>query len=140
MAVWKALEAEDDLRDGTIEVVTDNTTVVHCLNKQGTIRSARLLDLSETILEEAHSRHLTIKASHLAGEHNTWADALSRGSANTIDWSLTPACFDNICKWAGTPEIDLFASSTNHQLPQFLSLTEATPAGGPDALRTPWNR
>ena len=50
-----------------------------------------------------------------------------------------PFCFDNICKWAGTPEIDLFASSTNHRLPQFLSLTETTPAGGPDALRTPWS-
>ena len=140
VTVWKALEAEDDLRDGTIEVMTDNTAVVHCLNKQGTIRSPRLLGLSELILEEAHRRLLSIKASHLAGELNAWADALSRGSAHTIDWSLTPACFSSICDWAGTPEIDLFASSTNHQLPQFLSLTEATSAGGPDALKTSWNR
>ena len=140
VAVRKVLEAEDDLRNGTIEVLTDNTTVVHCLNKQGTIRSPRLLGLSEIILEEAHKRLLSIKASHLAGELNVWADALSRDSANTIEWTLKPACFDVICDWAGTPEIDLFASSTNHQLPQYLSRTEVTSAGGPDALKTPWNR
>ena len=136
--VWKALEAEDDLRDGTVALLTDSTTAVHCLNKQGTVRSENLLRLSEHILEEAHKRRLVIKATHLAGEDNSWADALSRGSTSTINWSLTPACFASICEWAGTPEVDLFASPTNHRLPQFLSLTEATPAGGLDALRTPW--
>ena len=140
LAVWKAIEAEHDLRNGVIHVVSDNTTTVACLNKQGSLKSARLLELSETILEEAHKRNLLIKASHLAGDLNTWADALSRGSANTIEWSLTPTCFDSICKWAGTPEIDLFASHTNHQLPLFLSRSEVTPAGGPNALLTSWNR
>ena len=138
--VWKALELEEDLREGTISVLTDSTTVVHCLNKQGTVRSASLLRLSETILEEAHRRQLTITATHLAGVSNSWADALSRGSSSTIEWSLTPACFASICTWAGTPEVDLFASQSNHRLPLFLSLTEETSAGGPDALRTPWDQ
>ena len=137
--VWKALEAEHDLRDGTITVMSDSTTVVHCINKQGTTRSASLLRLSEIILEEAHRRHLTIKATHIAGEDNTWADALSRGSTSTINWSLTPACFGSICDWAGTPDIDLFASPTNHRLPQFLALATKTPAGGPDAFKVPWD-
>ena len=96
--------------------------------------------MSELILEEAHARQLSIKAHHLAGVNNTWADALSRGSASTINWSLTPECFDAICRRSGTPHVDLFASTTNHQLPQFLTLTEETPAGGPDALRTPWGQ
>ncbi|MEL7520246.1 MAG: hypothetical protein AAGJ80_01290 [Cyanobacteria bacterium J06553_1] len=137
--VQKALEAEGDLRKGTIQVLTDSTTVVYCLNKEGTTRSPALLRLSETILEESLGRHLIIRATHLAGTHNSWADALSRGSSSTIDWSLTPSCFADICRWAGTPEVDLFASSSNHQLPQFLSLSERTTAGGPDALRTPWD-
>ena len=138
--VWKALELEDDLRDGAITVLSDNTTVVCCLNKQGTVRSASLLRMSETILVEAHKRHLTISATHLAGVNNSWADSLSRGSASTIEWSLTPITFASICEWAGTPEVDLFASRENHRLPLYLSLTEETTAGGPNALMTPWDQ
>ena len=138
--VWKALELEEDLREGSITVLSDSTTVVHCINKQGTIRSEHLLRMSEFILREAHARQLTLQAHHLAGVDNSWADALSRGSSNSIEWSLTPACFASICEWAGTPSVDLFASTTNHQLPDFLTLTERTQAGGPDALRTPWDK
>ena len=83
---------------------------------------------------------MVLRATHLAGVDNTWADALSRGSTSSIEWSLTPACFASLCRWAGTPSIDLFASRRNHRLPLFLSLTEETPAGGPDALRTSWEQ
>ena len=77
---------------------------------------------SEVSLKEAQARQLTIKAHRLAGVDNSWADALSRGSTSTIDWSLAPTCFANICKWSGTPDVDLFASTTNHLLPHFLTL------------------
>ena len=35
--------------------------------------------------------------------------------------------------------IDLFASRANHRLPLYLSLTEETLAGGPDALKVAWD-
>lgn len=139
MTVWMALQQERELRDSVILVLSDNTTTVQCITNQGTIRSRTLLETSELLLEEAHRRNLTLKASYLAGVDNTWADALSRGSTTSINWSLTPACFASICRWAGTPQVDLFASRDSHLLPLFLSLTERTPAGGPDAFKVDWN-
>ena len=140
VTVLLALQNEPEIRQGVIQVLTDNTTVVHCINKQGTTRSAALLRHSEQLLELCHQRALTLQASYLAGAHNTWADALSRGSTSSIEWSLTQACFEDICSWAGTPSIDLFASQTNHRLPLYISLTERTIAGGPDALKERWDR
>ena len=138
--VWIALQKEPDIRDGTVLVLSDNTTTVQCFNRQGSSRSRPLMSTSELLLEEAHRRNLSLKAAYLAGVDNTWADALSRGSTTSINWSLTPTCFNDICRWVGTPQVDLFASHSNHLLPSFLSLTERTPAGGPDAFKVDWGK
>ena len=137
--VYLAILQEPDLRDGTIRVLSDNMTTVHCINKQGTVRSSTLLKGSEILLEEAHRRNLVLQASYLAGSENSWADALSRGSTNSINWSLSQHMFTSLCNWAGTPDIDLFASHSNHKLPLFISRTEMTEAGGPDAFMEDWN-
>ena len=135
-----ALLREPDLQHCTIRVLLDNVTSVHCINKQGTVRSSSLLRTSELLLEEAHRRGLLLLASHLAGSGNTWADALSRGSTSSIGWSLTPSCFGALREWAGSPAIDLFASPSDHRLPLFLCRTHRTPAGGPDAFSEDWDR
>ena len=138
--VYIALLREPSLRQCVIRVLLDNMTSVHCINKQGTVRSSSLLRASELLLGEAHRRGLLLIASYLAGTGNTWADALSRGSTSSIGWSLTPSCFADLRDWAGCPVIDLFASQEDHQLPRFLSRTLRTPSGGPDAFSEDWNR
>ncbi|MEL7520178.1 MAG: reverse transcriptase domain-containing protein, partial [Cyanobacteria bacterium J06553_1] len=138
--VYLALLQEPSLRQGSIRVQTDNMATVHCINKQGSVKSSSLLWASESLLEEAHRRGLSLHATFLAGVQNTWADALSRGSTSSIEWSLTPACFDALQDWAGCPTIDLFASHLNHQLPLFLTRTRMTQSGGPDAFTEDWNR
>ena len=138
--VYIALLREQDLRQCVVRVLLDNVTSVHCINKQGTVRSSSLLRTSELLLEEAHRRGVLLQASYLAGSGNTWADALSRGSTSSIGWSLTPSCFAALEEWAGSPTIDLFASPMDHQLPLFLCRTQRTPAGGPDAFSEDWNR
>ena len=138
--VYIALLREPSLRQCVVRVLLDNMTSVHCINKQGTVRSSGLLRASELLLEEAHRRGLLLVASYLAGTANTWADALSRGSTSSIGWSLTPSCFADLQCWAGYPVIDLFASQVDHQLPRFLSRTVRTPSGGPDAFSEDWNQ
>ena len=138
--VYIALLREPDLQHCVVRVLLDNMTSVHCINKQGTVRSSSLLRASELLLEEAHRRGLLLQASHLAGSGNTWADALSRGSTSSIGWSLPPSCFADLKEWAGSPVIDLFASHVDHLLPRYLSRTQRTPSGGPDAFSEDWNR
>lgn len=117
----------------------DNVAAVHCVQKMGSSRSLPLLRATEQLFSLAASRHLTLSAVHLPGRSNVWADALSRTAASSVEWSLDPDAFHDLVDLYGEPEVDLFASTTNHLLPQFLTRTVATAAGGPDALLTSWH-
>ena len=83
---------------------------------------------------------LQFRASLLAGVDNTWADALSRSSTSSAEWTLCPSVFEELVVQFGRPDIDLFASRSNHRLPIFLSRSERTQAGGPDAFTVEWNQ
>lgn len=83
--------------------------------------------------------HLSsIKADHLPGVENTEADWLSRQNIVEGDWSLHPQVFEQITKAFGRPEIDLFASRDNAQVPNFLSRFPDPIAMGTNALIQPW--
>jgi len=43
-----------------------------------------------------------------------------------------------LIKIYGSPQVDLFASPTNHRLQEFLTKTVERNAGGPDALKEDW--
>ena len=55
-----------------------------------------------------------------------------------MEWSLTDDAFEDLVDLFGMPEVDLFASLETHRLPQFITWTSVTQAGGPDALRMDW--
>ena len=57
-----------------------------------------------------------------------------------MEWSLTDDAFEDLVDLFGMPEVDLIASLENHRLPQFITRTSVTQAGGPDALRMDWNK
>ena len=56
-----------------------------------------------------------------------------------MEWSLHPDTFQDLVELYGLPEVDLFAAADNHLLPLFLTRTQTTEAGGPDALITSWD-
>ena len=135
-----ALLREPSFRDGCLHVFSDNTAAVHCVNAQGSSRSPSLLLASEPIFRLGEERKLHFRAFHLAGVDNTWADALSRRATGSVEWGLCPSVFEGLVARFGLPEVDLFASRTNHLLPLFLSRTERTQAGGPDAFTVDWSQ
>ena len=96
--------------------------------------------MSEKLFQELKKKKIHLSASHLPGKMNSWSDALSRHSTSAVEWNLKEETFLKLTKKFGTPEIDLFASSTNRKLPQYLSRTERTTSGGPDAMMEDWNK
>ena len=118
----------------------DNVAAVQCVCKMGSSRSLTLLIASEKLFRDAAARHLSLSAVHLPGHSNVWVDALSRTQDSSMEWTLQPDAFQDIVAVYGEPEVDLFASEDNHQLPHFLTRTVATESRGPDALRVPWER
>ena len=68
-----------------------------------------------------HNIH--IHAAHIPGKKNCLADKLSRGQklVRLTEWALKPSIVQHIFQIMGTPNIDLFATCANSQLPVFCS-------------------
>ena len=100
----------------------------------------RSASASEALFRLARARSVLLSASHIAGEQNLWADALSRRGSSSVEWTLDRRVFSHLTDMFGLPQVDLFASVSNHRLDRFLTRSSVTPEGGPDAFREDWNR
>ena len=86
-----------------------------------------------------YRKQVTLKARHIPGRLNVIADKLSRlGQTIQTEWSLLPEVFEAICSRWQWPQIDLFATSFNNKLPQFVSPMPDLLAIAVDALSLPW--
>ena len=120
-----------------IRVISDNTTVVACLARAGSIRPL-LLDVTESIFHWAFVNGNSISAEFLCGVENTVADRLSRDTNLDSEWRLFSSCFDELCGLFGVPCMDLFASRLNFQLRKFVSWKPDPLACHVDAFTLSW--
>ena len=104
-----------------VRVMTDNTTAIAYINKQGGIRSMYCNDLAVDIWNICIDKGCHISAAHIPGVENITADTASREFEESAEWMLSPHIFNNICSLYGTPDIDMFATRVNTQLYRFAS-------------------
>lgn len=90
------------------------------------------------LLQWAKKNLLSLRAEHLVGEANTAADWLSQQQLKDLEWQLNPSVFQQTMDRFGLPEMELFTSKANTQLPRFISGTPNPAAEGVDALQCPW--
>ena len=63
-----------------------------------------------------------LKARHIPGCLNVMADLLSRSNqVQSMEWSLYPKVFKQICHKRFTPHVDLFAIRLNHRVQLYVS-------------------
>ena len=63
-----------------------------------------------------------LSAVHIPGKDNNTAGYMSRLLNENTEWRLAPFIFNKIVNlFKATPEIDLFASALNHQVPKSIS-------------------
>ena len=68
------------LQGTPVDVISDNTTTVAYINKVGGTQSPSLRRLALDTWEWCRQHDIFLVASHLSGDRNVLADALSRGS------------------------------------------------------------
>ena len=83
-------------------------------------------------------REIWVTACHVAGKNNTQADRASRHFDDNTEWMLRQDIFLSITQLWGKPEIDLFASRLNAQLPCYASWKPDPGASFTDAFTIPW--
>ncbi|XP_067317662.1 CREB-regulated transcription coactivator 3-like isoform X2 [Anolis sagrei] len=116
LAVEKALKSfEPILRCQVVQLMTDNTTVMFYINKQGGTHSKELLKITLRVWNWCIERRIHLLAIHLPGEQNVLADFLSRNPLTHHEWTLNRQVVALLFRAWGEPEIDLFASAQNTQ-------------------------
>ena len=144
---WKELKAilltilyfAESLRGQSVRVLSDNTTALACLRRQGSLHSPYLYLLSKEILEFCHGQGISLQPTYIRGALNVIADAGSRDGPISTEWTLDHHSFTEICSWWGVPQVDLFATRFNAQIMTFVSPCPDLAAVGVDAMSIDWN-
>ena len=121
-----------------IRLKLDNTTAVACINRKAS-NKVPLMELTKRIWQWALERNIILSAEYLPGLENATADAESRAIVNNdIEWMLKKHIFETICDTFSKPDIDLFATRINTQLPLYFAWKPDPEALAIDAFMQPW--
>lgn len=133
LAVYLALLSFANLLEGkTLEILSDNVTVVALINNLGS--SDRRLDaIAQNIWAFAFDHRLMLVAHHISGILNVEPDALSRVPLRH-EWTLHPLVFRQLERMFGPHTIDRFASLATALLPAYNSRFLDPCTSGIDAL------
>lgn len=140
-AIWNALKKLEHVIQGqNLLVRCDNSTVVSYVNLQGGTKSPSLCFLLWDMFQWCLKRDIHLHAAHIPGKQNCLADSLSRGHSHVklTEWSLHPSIVQTIFQILGTPNIDLFATKSNHKLQVYCSPIPDPLAYACDSLSINW--
>jgi ribonuclease HI len=126
--------------NGEVVVLTDSSTVVGCIRKQGSNKYLRFQELVHEIWALASTYHFRVSTEFLPGRLNVKADLLSRRTAIPSEWSLDRRSFLWISDHLGPFDIDLCATLENRQVNQFVSPYPCSKAVGHNVLALDWAR
>ena len=123
-----------------IQILSDNTTTVYCINNMGTLNSSRCNEFTKGIWNWAIDRNIWLTASHIPDILNTEADYESRRNDSHTEWKLSEEIYSQITThFQFKPDIDLFASRINKQITKFVSYHPDPDAFAVDAFSIDWN-
>lgn len=106
----------------------------------GGIKSEKCNKLAITIWLWCIGNQIWLTATHIPGKLNTKADHRSRNFNDQLEWQLNKAIFEQLCSLWPKPEIDLFASHLNTQLPVFCSWNDDPESSFVDAFTLDWSK
>jgi hypothetical protein len=138
MTVLFALKRPEAL-GRTVNIISDNITTIAFINRFGGTRSPELMKLAKRIWEWCLKTGTRIKTTYVPSSFNP-ADAPSRRLIGQLEWSISKRFFGKINRLWGPHHVDLFASATNHQLPQFMTWNPTPGAIGYNALNHDWRK
>ncbi len=138
-AIWLSLKSLcKQMTHKHVRIMSDNTTAVACINKQGSTQSSNCNKMARHIWDFGLQRDLWLSAAHCPGVLNTEADAASRKFQDETEWALDPDIFHLLCREFGEPTIDLFASRLNHKTPRYCAWQPDPDAIFIDSLMYDW--
>ena len=140
LAVYKAvISFQQTLKNQTVMIASDNSTVLGYLRNQGGTKSALLLEQTYQFFQLAASINMTFFCRHIPGKKNILADQLSRrDQVIQTEWMLSAQVLEQLWQRWSRPLIDAFATCLTRRLPDYYSPVPDPQARAIDALSVSW--
>ncbi|CAL4205605.1 unnamed protein product, partial [Meganyctiphanes norvegica] len=138
LTVWYSLLMIAE--EGAVIHILSDSLVAVSIVRRGTSPVHHLSALADLIWRRAALFRWTLSISHIEGNFNVIADQLSRKEALSTEWSLQHKDFQKILDLNPNLEVDLFATSLNYQLENYVSPCPDADAIAVDALTTQWDQ
>ncbi|XP_053400697.1 uncharacterized protein LOC128557387 [Mercenaria mercenaria] len=122
-----------------VQVQLDNTCAVSYIRNMGGCRSLECNDLVHKLWVWCMGRSVWLSSTHIPGKDNI-SDHGSRNFNDNVEWKLNEQIFDNVTSIWGKPEVDMFASRLNCQLPKYVSWKPDAEAFFVDAFSLDWSK
>jgi ribonuclease HI len=119
-----------------VQLVTDSQNV-HTHLSTGRVVAADSVTIAQSIFMYCFQHKIQLHVDWVPREQNVVADALSK-LAEDGDFMLSTSMFTRIQSFFGQFSCDLFASATNHQLPQYFSKYFTPDSAGVNAFAQKW--
>ena len=118
--------------------MSDSSTAVAYINNKGIIKSKKCNGIAKEIWLWCFKSKSFISTAHIRGKRNIEADRFSRKFNNNTEWKLNPKTFIENTYQFSYPEIDLFATSINTKLQNYVFWSCQPEAKAVDAFLTDW--
>ena len=140
MAVLLAVKAfRSRLRGHRVSLLSDNSTVVAYIRRQGGTHSDTLCRLTWELLLFCRDIGTELVPRHIPGKRNILADALSRSDRLVpTEWTLHQEVVIAVANMWDAPTVDLFATKLNKRFPLYYSPLPDPEALGVDSLAASW--
>ena len=136
--VLQSLSAGGRLFGQRVLIHTDNQGVFYILNKAGS-RSELVHKVCVEIFQFCLAHSIELIATWVPREQNALADTLSK-EVQSCDWQLNRREFASLSHAWGPFDVDLFASHTNHLVPNYYSFYHTPTTSGVNAFAFAWGR
>jgi len=123
-----------------VSVLSDNQTAVTYIRNMGGTHSRECNLITREVILWCKERDLSLIISHIPGKLNVNADRSSRHNLHDdTEWSLDNYNFNNLVDLWGKPDVDLFATRLNAQLPCYVAWKPDPGAVAIDAFTINWS-
>ena len=127
-----------ETRSRHIQVFSDNTTAVTCVNKMGSNKE-EINSIVREIWLWCKERDLFITLSYIKGTMNVEADNESRCQKPDLEWSLNDSVFKTLKTRFSNLSVDMFASRLNFKLEKYFSWKPDPFAFAINAFHVKWD-
>lgn len=130
----------EELKDSSLQILSDNMTTVYYINKIGGTHSEDLCLLSVDLWQILLLNNIKCFAFHIKGSDNTVADQFSRSLEDRHDYHIPQLIFSElILHIPFNLNMDVFASCNTYKIPSYVSLLSDPHASAIDAFSFHWS-